>query len=357
MRTAVVIPLYNGGPWIAQSLASLAAQTTPPAEIIVVDDASTDGSPDLVRGVPGLRLVRNPTKGGNPARHFGVLQCRAPFVAMHDQDDLWHPGHLSRLESLLEARPAAPAAVAGTAFFRGDARPAFSDPTDAATGTIDPWAVFPAAAVVAPSAVLIRRTALDAIGGWNCARGGDFATWLRLSASAPFASTAAITCGYRQHDATSSVALRSPAQRHAFLDRFLLHATEALPFRLQHHPEDTALLSGRLAVFQAMVAWVKAVDGISGESSRAAARRLDDALAHQPTAMIATLWDQVFYFCQDGTYHAAPLRKGAALLRLLWRCPVDASRLRRCLGAQLFRRLGENLQRRWPPWRRDPKSA
>lgn len=104
---SVVIPLYNGSSYIAETLASVQRQTLADVEVIVVDDGSDDGGTRIVRDHPvGARLVEQSHLGVAIARNRGLGLARGRWVAFLDQDDLWHPTHLQRAVTWLDARPA-----------------------------------------------------------------------------------------------------------------------------------------------------------------------------------------------------------------------------------------------------------
>src|SRR5712671_1477586 len=97
---AAIIPLYNGGRWIEQSVRSVLAQTLPADEFIVVDDGSTDDGPRTVERLAQshpIRLLRKPNGGQSSARNFGVAHSRSALIALLDQDDVWYPHHLATL--------------------------------------------------------------------------------------------------------------------------------------------------------------------------------------------------------------------------------------------------------------------
>lgn len=98
---SAIIPLYNGGKFIEESLRSVLAQTVLPKEIIVVDDGSSDNGPDLVRAMianyPLIRLLSKPNGGQSSARNFGVQHSTGDLVALLDQDDIWYSTHLEKL--------------------------------------------------------------------------------------------------------------------------------------------------------------------------------------------------------------------------------------------------------------------
>ncbi|HUN43923.1 MAG TPA: glycosyltransferase family 2 protein [Acetobacteraceae bacterium] len=105
---SVIIPLYNGEKYIEEAIRSVLNQTHEPAEIIVVDDGSTDGGPDIVARLAAehpIRLLRKENGGQSSARNFGVSQCGGDLIAFLDQDDAWYPSHLEELiKPFLEPR-------------------------------------------------------------------------------------------------------------------------------------------------------------------------------------------------------------------------------------------------------------
>jgi len=73
----VIIPLFNGAPWIRQTLVSVLDQTLPPREILVVNDGSSDDEPAIVRSFPQVVLHRHPGKGTHKTRQFGFSRSTA----------------------------------------------------------------------------------------------------------------------------------------------------------------------------------------------------------------------------------------------------------------------------------------
>ena len=106
---AVVMPVLNGMPFLTEALASICAQKYTPLEVIVVDDGSTDGTQDCVRGFQGIpvRLIECNGLGPAAARNAGYRASSSELVAFLDADDLWPSGALQLLVRALEEQPEA----------------------------------------------------------------------------------------------------------------------------------------------------------------------------------------------------------------------------------------------------------
>jgi glycosyltransferase involved in cell wall biosynthesis len=105
---AVIMPVFNRATAATQAIDSVLRQDFADFELIVVDDASTDGSADAVAAIadPRLTLLRQTTNAGaNAARNRGILSANAPLLAFLDSDDVYLPHKLGALIRFFEARP------------------------------------------------------------------------------------------------------------------------------------------------------------------------------------------------------------------------------------------------------------
>lgn len=105
---SVVMPLYNRAASVGAAIDSVLAQEFPDFELIVVDDGSSDGSPDRVAAYRDdrVRLIPLPSnQGGNAARNRGVEAARAPLVTFLDSDDQFLPEKLGWSVRYFEANP------------------------------------------------------------------------------------------------------------------------------------------------------------------------------------------------------------------------------------------------------------
>ncbi|HSM04163.1 MAG TPA: glycosyltransferase family 2 protein [Longimicrobiales bacterium] len=240
-RIAVVIPAFDAEPFIAETLRSVLAQTRPPDEVVVVDDASGDRTAAVAAEVdPGIRIIRlEENRGGGYARNVGAEATTGELLAFMDADDLWEPTHLANLERAMDAFPK----VAVT-FCRGQqfgdshwtqvARLPVGRPVDAYWACTRENVVFPPAA-------LIRRRAFEAVDGFHpdlrCCQ--DFEFFRRLATQGPFLCVPEITMWYRKH--RSQITREVPRNRkvqYAIRRRWLAEArAEAPPEGLERHLE------------------------------------------------------------------------------------------------------------------------
>jgi len=93
----VVIPSFNCARFIREAVDSALAQTVPPLEVIVIDDGSTDGTPEIMAGYasdPRVRYLHQKNAGQSTARNNGIRAARGEFIALLDADDRWKPDKL-----------------------------------------------------------------------------------------------------------------------------------------------------------------------------------------------------------------------------------------------------------------------
>ncbi len=105
---SICIPAYNAAPFIAATLESALAQDYPRIEIIVSDDASSDGTPEIVAGFAsrGVRLVRQSRNLGRMANCNAVIRAsQGTYVCKLDADDLLEPRYVSRLAAVMARHP------------------------------------------------------------------------------------------------------------------------------------------------------------------------------------------------------------------------------------------------------------
>lgn len=100
---SIIIPAYNAGRTLNETLESVFSQTAPGVEVIVVDDGSPDDTAKVAKSFPGVRLLKQENTGPGGAVNHGVAKARGEFLIFLDADDLLaagavssHLAHLSR---------------------------------------------------------------------------------------------------------------------------------------------------------------------------------------------------------------------------------------------------------------------
>ena len=101
---SVVIPMRNGEPYIRDTLASVLSQGGVELEVVVVDDGSTDGSPQTVAsmGDGRVRVIAGPSQGIAPSLNAGLSAAAGDYIVRCDADDLLEPGRLAAQAAWLE---------------------------------------------------------------------------------------------------------------------------------------------------------------------------------------------------------------------------------------------------------------
>jgi len=276
MDVSVVIPLYNGSPWIGETLESVLAQTHPPQEIFVVDDGSTDGSLATARSYSQTTVLENPGDGAGAARDFGLQHVSAPLVAFLDQDDLWHSDHLRFLADRMSTVPEeVPAAIAKDVPFWAASEPEY-DVSTTDTHLYDPWKRFPLNSIASPSCAVIRRRALEDLGGWPqeyCT--SDFHAWFKLSVPSPFLRTARRTVGKRRHDENTLQKFRQESLR--YFHHRLDVCRDALDYRLRQDSSNGRVYQHRLETFEAIGRILEGVLCRDRDQVHHAVQTLDDS--------------------------------------------------------------------------------
>jgi glycosyltransferase involved in cell wall biosynthesis len=195
-RVSIVMPVYNGVRFIAEALASVQSEPGIDAEIIVVDDGSTDDTAlavsSLAANDPRIRLLSGEHKGVSSARNIGVRAASGQYVTFLDADDICPPGRIARQAQKLAGRPDAAAVIGETLLFEEltkDLQPA-------------PGTRYLQILTVTLHSALFCRDVFDRLGLFDetLSFSEDFDFFLRLAeAEAPLVIESEIASLYRRH--------------------------------------------------------------------------------------------------------------------------------------------------------------
>lgn len=189
-----VVPAYQRVDLVGRAVLSALAQfPVRAAEVLVVDDGSTDGTGELARRL-GARVVRQDNAGEGAARNTGLRESSTAAVAFLDSDDTWLPHHLATLVSHLPGRvlvgSVGRAVPSGKLVGYPGRRPFDLTPRSVI------WPDSP----VLPSGVVVDRAAALAVGGFSdLTRGADLEFWIRLLQRGAGLVVPEVTCTYLEH--------------------------------------------------------------------------------------------------------------------------------------------------------------
>ena len=186
----VLMTVYNGLPYLREAVESVLNQTFSDFELLLVDDASTDGSVDCIRsyGDPRIRLVCNSKNVGQAgAMNKGLALARGEYIARLDQDDVCVPDRLQRQVDFLKAQAGTAGVGSWQICIGPDGRKIGFEPgaSDLAAGNFGTFAglLWTQATPVGHPTVMVRRKIFAVAGGYEKAFAPteDYALWTRLA--------------------------------------------------------------------------------------------------------------------------------------------------------------------------------
>lgn len=275
---SVVIPTYNRARYLAEAIESLLGQTYTDFEVIVVDDGSTDETPDVAaRYSSEVRYVRQSNSERGAARNHGLRLARGEYVAFLDSDDFWKPDKLERDLDFLRDRPDVGLVYADVVLVDEKGRPLRTRRLP----HLDGWVTTRLLRenFITLSSVLARTAAVRDAGGFREERelsgSEDWELWVRLSTRSKFAHLSVPTCCYRVHSDNSMGDAES-------MERSMNRALEVID-------SSTSLAPAHRRVFPRARSMVALISGINhccaGNLARARARLLE-AVRHSPRILL-----------------------------------------------------------------------
>ena len=203
-KVSVIIPTYNRADYLPQALRSVFDQSLSPSEVIVVDDGSSDGTADLVRGFrPAVRYIWQDHRGVSAARNLGLDEARGEVIAWLDADDLWEPDFLAASISHLEDQKL-DGVYTGCIHIdaEGNTLPQHGDrvvpPSELYSSLID-------GNFIATPAIVLRKECYNQVDPFDTALSicEDYDMWLRLAREFTIAGLAAPLVKIRVHDSNT----------------------------------------------------------------------------------------------------------------------------------------------------------
>jgi glycosyltransferase involved in cell wall biosynthesis len=291
-QVSVVIPNYNHTRYLSAAIDSALAQSCPPLEVVVVDDGSTDGCRDVVRGYGDrVRYHFQANQGLAAARNTGITLARGRFVGLLDADDAWLPEFLASFGELAARHPDASAyyAAARAVDAQGHLLPTVfggppCDPANLRQRLLR-------ANFLIPSTMVLRRADIVAAGLFDASLRSceDWDLWLRLLPDHQFVGTGACLVLYRQHD--DSLSRNPEGMRRAALAVIAKHFGPD-EGRLSTWSDDKRRAYGGVYSYLALVSVQRTGDWLAAE------RHLRRALQVDPSVALGL---DLFYALAHGT--------------------------------------------------------
>ena len=227
-EVTVILPIHNGARYVAEAVRTVAAQTLPPAQLVVVDDGSSDGGADVVLGMDlpfPLTVITQRNQGQSAARNAGIAAATGDLLAFIDQDDQWRRTHLETLVPLLTADPDVGWVYSDFDEVDSEGRTvthAFIREVGVPQPKNSLIACVSGDLMALPSASVLRRDAVVAVGGFDPALRGyeDDDLFVRMFAAGwEHRYVPAATTRYRVHPGASSTDLSFLRSRLHYLDK------------------------------------------------------------------------------------------------------------------------------------------
>jgi glycosyltransferase involved in cell wall biosynthesis len=208
-RVSVVLCVYNQADYLPEAMGSILGQTLTDLELIVVDDGSTDSSPEVIHRFtdPRIRYVRNERNLGHASSlNRGCALARGRYLAIMDSDDISLPERLARQADFLDAHP--DVAMCGSWVETFGAR------TEVRRFPTEPAALAVHLLLSCPfsTPTVMLRQAATMPGGFDFDRFGlafDYACWVDVANRAPVANLPEVLLKYRLHAGQTTVSRRA----------------------------------------------------------------------------------------------------------------------------------------------------
>jgi glycosyltransferase involved in cell wall biosynthesis len=315
-RVSVVLPVYNGATYLDEAIRSVVTQDFTDFELLLIDDGSTDASPELMAAWaardPRIRLLRNDRNRGIAyTLNVGLEAARGIYVARQDADDISMPRRFVRQVAELDARPEV--ALVSTNYIVVDrlgrvrGRTRIANPPDVVR-----WRMLFSNAIGGHSQVMFRTELVRRIGGYDLDTrwSEDFDLWTRILEHGEILVLPILGMKHRMHDSRSSVLWRGEQRAMSYgitrrnLARHLGRSISDDEVEAVSHLWRLELQSGCSDRADRVVREV--YRAVAPRSSRATRRRLRILTARQFTVVAA-------FLLRKGSVGDAALHLGRAL--------------------------------------------
>jgi len=181
---SVITATYNMGKYLPETIDAILAQDYPALDLVVVDDGSTDDTPEVLARYAGddrVTVITQENQGQTVAKNRGITAARGEIVGFCDADDVWLPGKLSRQVPCFAANDRIGVVYGNMIYVDGEGEPLPIAGLQGHSGRIteqlliDNFVAFPT--------VMVRKSILEEMGGFDesLTMSIDYDLWLRIS--------------------------------------------------------------------------------------------------------------------------------------------------------------------------------
>ena len=293
---SVVVPTRNRSARLLRAIADARRQSLQALEIVVVDDASSDGTAAVLAGLagPGFQVIRNRRQlGSAQSRNLGAAAARGEFLAFLDDDDRWHQDKLAVQAAALSQAPPSVALVCCAYDIVSELTGRLVRTWQPPAGPMD-LAYFLRTTGFMTAVPLIRRACVQAVGGFDpdLTGGQDLDLWIRLAEHYKVASVPQVLAEHRIHGSQITTDLHAKARASALIIRKHRPRLGAYPDLLRRQLERAGYLHCAAGQPEAGRAYLAEAMSLS-DSPEALAEHLEES-RRDPKAHAAALIGQVF---------------------------------------------------------------
>lgn len=217
-RVSVLLPVYNGAPYLAEAIDSILNQTWRDFELIIINDGSKDESADIIRRYddPRIRFFEQENQGLAATLNRAASLSQGLYLARQDQDDVSYPERFNKQVAFLDAHPSCGMVGTWALIREGDVDSDRGHEHPAENAVLKFDLIFNNPFV--HSSMMIRKTAFDAVGGYSTDSDRqppeDYELWSRIARHADVANIPEILLIYREVPSSMSRSGNNPFLNH-----------------------------------------------------------------------------------------------------------------------------------------------
>lgn len=225
-KVSVIIPTYNRARFIGAAVESVLAQTFTDFEVVLVDDGSTDETPEVVGRYlddPRVLYIMQNNRGRSQARNRALAVARGAYIAFLDSDDSYLPEKLAKQVAYLDSKPDVDMIYTSATCVDEAGKPLTVQAYNAREeGDIYNLIAFFQPLTITLPTVMVRRAVMDRVGGFDVSmeRFEDTDLWRRIAKSHRVGAMPEVTCLLTTHD-DNSLASQNPGKILRAIDYYI----------------------------------------------------------------------------------------------------------------------------------------